>query len=353
MTRHGPPRPPSRSGDPWDTVPGVQVLRMITVLRRTGIDAEPTLAEFGLPADLRSDTPVETRRMVAWMEHLLARHPHRGLGLLYGEMTNPLDLGIVGHTIASATSLGQALDAWTAYIHLVRPLIETRIVHHDDVVEVQFIEREPTPYGRAMRAFWQEGKLAGWALALRRLTGVSNGLVEVHCAFPDPQLPDRYREVFGCPVYHDRPQTLLRFPRAMLDLPLPHSHDEAHRLCEAQCVTLNEEMEAATSTTAAVRRLLLRDPTRLPELGPVAEALGMSARTLRRKLGDEQTRFTDVLHEVRMRAACDYLRTTTEPVGHIATQLGFSDESAFGRAFRRTYAVTPRAYRARPPAIAS
>ena len=54
-----------------------------------------------------------------------------------------------------------------------------------------------------------------------------------------------------------------------------------------------------------------------------------------------------------MRAACDYLRTTSQPVGHIATQLGFSDESAFGRAFRRTYAVTPRAYRARPPAIAS
>ena len=129
---------------------------------------------------------------------------------------------------------------------------------------------------------------------------------------------------------------------------MPHSHDEAHRLCEAQCASLNEEMEAATSTTAAVRRLLLRNPTRLPELGPVAEALGMSPRTLRRKLGDEQTRFTDVLHEVRMRAACDYLRTTTEPVGHIATQLGFSDESAFGRAFRRTYAVTPRAYRARP-----
>ena len=46
------------------------------------------------------------------------------------------------------------------------------------------------------------------------------------------------------------------------------------------------------------------------------------------------------------------MRTTTEPVGQIATQLGFSDESAFGRAFRRTYAVTPRAYRARPQGIA-
>jgi len=324
---------------------------MITAQRRVGIDVTPTLAEFGLPADLRADTPVETRRMVAWMEHLLARHPQRGFGLLYGELTNPLDLGIVGHTIASATSLGQALDTWTAYMHLVRPLIDTRIVHHDDTVEVQFIERQPAPYGQAMRTFWQEGKLAGWGLALRRLTGGASPLLEVHCAYPDPQLPERYREIFGCPVWHDRPRTLLRFPRALLDLPLPHSHDEAHRLCEAQCATLNDEMEAATSTTAAVRRLLQRDPTRLPELGPVAEALGMSARTLRRKLGDEQTRFTDVLHEVRMRAACDYLRTTSEPVGHIATQLGFSDESAFGRAFRRTYAITPRAYRAKPEAI--
>lgn len=351
MSRHGPPRPLALPGDPWETIPGVHVIRLVAACHRVGIDITPTLARFALPVDtLRADTPVDRRTMFAWFEHVLARYPHRGLGLVFGSLVDPLDMGIVGHTVTTAGSFGHALETWLHYSHLVRPVIPTELHRDAHSVEVRFPEPEPAPYGRAFRAFWLEALVSSWASVIRTVTGSQRAITEVHCAYPDPQVPERYRVVFDCPVRFERPVTLLRFPREALDLPLRHSHDQAFRLCEAQCETLNQAMLAATSTAASVRRMLRSHLSQPMELDAAAAEMGLTGRTLRRRLADEGTTYTDVLNEVRMRTAGDYLRTTALPVGRIASLIGFADETAFSRAFKRTHATTPREFRARPQA---
>jgi AraC-like DNA-binding protein len=348
MTRHGPPRPLAPAGDPWDTMPGVYVIRLVSAFQRVGVDITGTLPAFGLaPEGFRPDTPVDRRRFVAWLGHVLDRFPHRGLGLVYGGAIDTFDLGIVGHTLATAGSFGHAIDTWLAYSHLVRPLLGTALHTQGDSVELRVVEPDPAPYDRTLRTFWLESQVAAWAALIRRAAGPGPVITEVHCAYSDPQLPARYRDVFECPVRFERPETLLRFPRVLLALPLRYSHDQAFRLCEAQCESLREEMVAATSTATEVGRVLQRDLSRPLELDAVADALGTSPRTLRRRLGEEGTSFTDVLSDVRMRSACDYLRTTTTPVGRIATLIGFADETAFSRAFKRTQQLTPREVRSR------
>jgi AraC-like DNA-binding protein len=128
---------------------------------------------------------------------------------------------------------------------------------------------------------------------------------------------------------------------------MPHAHTQAHEICQAQCERLLEQMRAGPDTTTALRRLLLRRPRKLPGLNDAAAALDMNPRTLRRRLQDEGSSFTQVLGDVRMLLARDYLRTTSVPVADIASLLGFADESSLSRAFRRAYQTTPRAYRVR------
>lgn len=339
---------PAASDELWQTVPGHQVERFVAAFKRLGVELAPTRDDIGVDfADVRADTPLDARRVAAWVERQLAAHPHRGLGLIYSEALLPLHLGMLGYAIVSSETLGDAARCWVDYSALVRPYMSTGMQKREDgLIEVSFVDRDLPLAGPLMRAFCLERDLAGWAHAMRALVGPGRHIEEVHCAYPDPQLGDAYREVFGCPVRFSKPVSCLLFQPDLLDRPMRFAHGEAHDICRQQCEVLLERMNAASSTTTALRRMMLGRPRRLPDLDEASAALKTSARTLRRRLLEENTSYSQVLHEVRMRLACDFLSGTQLAVGEIAALLGYSDESALGRAFRRSHQQTPRAWRA-------
>lgn len=81
-----------------------------------------------------------------------------------------------------------------------------------------------------------------------------------------------------------------------------------------------------------------------PDLSHIAEVLGMSSRTLRRHLQSEGTSFSSIIQAVLLALAKDKL-AGSDSIQCIAYDLGFSEPSAFSRAFRRWTAVSPNVYR--------
>lgn len=339
--------------EPWETVPGVQVIKVVEAFGRMGVDVTASLSGFGIPNDIALDTPVPFRQAIAWTDHVLTTYPHRGLGLLYADLLTQLDQGIVGYTILSSETIGAALQERIRFAALLRPYFGMALKDvGDGLSEVRVIERDPPLISTRARAFFMERELATWAGAARRLLGPGNHFEVVHCAYPDPQLPERYQEVFGCPIRYDQPQSLVRFKTTVLETPMRHAHSEAHALCEAQCSDLLARMRDSAATATALRRLMLRRPKTLPSLEESAVLLGRSSRTLRRQLMAEGTSYTDVLADVRMLLACDYMKATTLGIREVALLLGYADESAFSRAFKRTMGQTPRAWRSAQPVVA-
>ena len=346
--------PEIAGAEPWETVPGVQVTKVIEAFGRMGVDVTPTLSGFGIPPDLTLDTPIPFRQAASWMDHVLTTFPHRGLGLLYVDLLTQLDLGIVGYTILSSETIGAAINERIRFSALLRPYFGMALRDAGDGMhELVVIERDPPLVSARARAFCIERDLATWAGTARRLLGPGAHFEVVHCAYPDPQLRDRYFEVFGCPTRFDQPTSMVRFRSSLLDTPMRHAHTEAHGLCEAQCDELLSRMRDSAATATALRRLMLRRPKNLPTLEESAESLGRSSRTLRRQLLAEGTSFTDVLADVRMLLACDYMRATSLGIREVALLLGYADESAFSRAFKRSMGLTPRAWRIAQPALAT
>jgi len=329
----------------WETIPGAQILNLIEAFTLCRVDVTPTLARFDIRTPLKNDTPVDTHQAALWLEHVLEAYPQPGLGLLFSKLPTLLDSGMVGYTILSSETLGEALIQRIRFSALLRPYFGMQLQVLDDGVELVLLERDPPGIGPRARAFGIEHDLATWAGTARRMLGPGRHFELVQCAYPDPQLPERYHEVFACPVRFDQPRSLVRFRREILERPMPHAHEEAHEICEAQCEQLLAQLRAGPDTTTALRRLMLRRPRKLPDLPSAATSLQTSARTLRRRLQAEGSSFTQVLNEVRMLLARDYLRTTTVAVADIASLLGFADESSLARAFRRVYQTTPRAFR--------
>ena len=332
----------------WDTVPGMQVLKVIEAYGARGIDVGPTLAAFDLPSTIDLDTPIDLRRAAAWTEHVLQRHPQRGLGLTMAALSNVLDSGIVGYVVLSSKTFGEAIAERIRFGALLRPYfgLSYQAIGDGSIVELTMLEHEPPLLGPLSRELWMERDLASMAGAWRTLVGHAPHFEVVHCAYPDPQLPDRYREIFNCTTRFEQPCSLVRMRREQLDVPMRHKHSEAHRLCEEQCQHLLARMRAGSSIAANVRRLLLKRPRELLNLTDAARALELSERTLARRLAGEGTSFLQVLTEVRMTLASDYVRATPLAIGDIARLVGYGDESSFTRAFRRSFGMTPRAYRA-------
>ena len=138
------------------------------------------------------------------------------------------------------------------------------------------------------------------------------------------------RRVFDVPLSKADPALLAYFERQADALAAAHAADEQQEL------------------SARVRRLLVDAlPAGPPSAENVARRLGVSARSLRRRLGDEGTSFQALLESTRSELAQRHLRDPQLTVSEIAFLVGFSELSPFQRAFRRWTGMSPRDFRTR------
>jgi AraC-like DNA-binding protein len=123
----------------------------------------------------------------------------------------------------------------------------------------------------------------------------------------------------------------------------------AHPVSEVDAVRRRWRAEASQVDAALIdrlRALLLPRADSPPSLAEVADALLLSPRTLRRRLHGLNTRFSEVLAEVRGEVARRYLVTTSWSVERIAEEVGYSDAANFRQAVKRWTGQSPRCYRA-------
>lgn len=136
----------------------------------------------------------------------------------------------------------------------------------------------------------------------------------------------------------------LVFYRKVLDLPLVKADPVLQGIVEAQVMALLAKLPKAEATSDAVRRFLAEElSTGQPRLEQLAPRLHMSARTVHRRLEQEGTNFRRILIEVRHELAVRHLVERQLAIGEIAFLLGFSEVSAFHRAFKHWTSHAPHA----------
>jgi AraC-like DNA-binding protein len=167
----------------------------------------------------------------------------------------------------------------------------------------------------------------------------------VAIAYPRPGDPKPYAEAFACPVCFDADASRIVFSLDDLSLPLPTSNPTLDALHERFVGEYLEHFEQ-DRTSYRVREVIIR---RLPDGEPlrdaVARELGMSERTLQRRLDEEATSFGELLDETRRELAEQYLHKLNLTLAQAGYLLGFSDQSSFFRACKRWFGVPPGQYR--------
>lgn len=184
--------------------------------------------------------------------------------------------------------------------------------------------------------------------------GYASGERPVRVELSGPALASaaEYARQFGVPVVLHAARNALVFASTAWRKPLPRHDAALNRTLRRHAHLLLQRHPVARESSVAdqVRAELLDlSAVGLPSVEVVGKRLGMSGRTLQRKLRDEGASFDAVSQQVRTTLAEAYLQDARVTVTEVAYLLGFSESSAFSRAFKRWTGRSPREYRAARP----
>lgn len=166
----------------------------------------------------------------------------------------------------------------------------------------------------------------------------------VHFEHPAPQ-PTSERELrrfFGCPVHFSEPFNGMRFPSAFLDAPVHTADAGLFRILTRYAEENLSRHTDTTTLTGRARRLITAGLSNgTAGIDDVSSRMAMTPRTLQRRLADEGYQFSDLVDATRRELAAQYLRAPHVSLTDAAFLLGYSDLTAFHRAFRRWFNQTP------------
>ena len=154
------------------------------------------------------------------------------------------------------------------------------------------------------------------------------------------------REHFGCEVRFDAPSDMLVFDASALALPMVHRNAQLHALVvpglELAIAKDEREHTLVDDVRVAISETLVADR---PAIGKIAKSLGMSPRTMQRRLGALGTTYQEVLDDVRRASARRLLADSDLGIGEVAFLLGFEEVNSFTRAFQSWEGTTPARWR--------
>jgi AraC-like DNA-binding protein len=315
--------------------------------RRRGVDTAPLLAAAGIPAEVLADphARVPADRFGQLVRLLWGALDDETIG--FGRVpTKPGTFAWMSMALVHARDLRSALQRAGSFYELfpAGPRIRLDERADDDLAVVEF---DLADFDDPTR-FATESLLVTWHRFASWLSGRRIELRAAELAYPPPPHALEYELVFGCACRFDAGRTALVVDRKILALPVLQDENSLRDFLRVAPEELMARRDYAGGTAAQVRRIVGQAlPYEMPDLDAVAGRLSMSGSSLRRQLRTEGTSFQRIRDQLRRDVAVASLARGDLSIEALAAQLGFSEPSAFHRAFKRWTGATPRSYQAR------
>ena len=301
-----------------------------------GLGIDPEAALRGTDVDIlsighpRATIASSSLRML--IRNMLELSGRPDLGLVLGLRARISDFGPFGYAMMSCPTLGDAarlgMRFWgTTGAEITFEEIETE-------TKLYWRPREAFPLGDLWQFACERWVAAVMGFSLYN-TGASVLPYDIELDYAPPEHADRYSQLLRRPVRFGCEVTQLAFPKSALSIPSRFSSRESSELFARQCEALARSRGAEDAIVTRLREVVIRSAGRYPSLEEAAAELGLSGRTLRRRLSEQGQTFQSVLDSTRADIALQYLTTTDLTVQEVAALVGFSEANNFARAFRK------------------
>ncbi|MEX2476290.1 helix-turn-helix domain-containing protein [Marinobacter sp.] len=258
--------------------------------------------------------------------------------LAVGSCVRPGHVGVLGYLVLASDTLGEAMLAYQRYETLFYGATLAEIVIEGDQAEMRWPPSEDELGQQADGA-----AIAALVTFLRRQ--IDDPPPPSWVSFlgaVDAESAQAYERFFGCPVGWRDSHVRVRFPLAYMGIPMPRRDPTLRALLDRQAQALLRALPGGSETERQLQHVLLRlladgEPT----LARAARAMHMSPRTLQRRLASHHLSWQQWLDRSREQLARNYLGDGSLTLTDIALLLGFSEQSAFTRAYQRWTGTSP------------
>lgn len=314
------------------------------MLQTRGVDPALVFEAAGL--DLALTFEPEARLPITGMTRLWREACRltgdEAVGLEVAAHVTPSALYRLGDALVVSDNLLDAAYRIERLGRLVSDAGSTRVMEHPEWVDL--VTEEADGVELAHEAL---DATAGTLVQFSRMLAGSpdSAPVFVHLPRPAPRRPERFSRFFRCPVAFGQQRLCIRMSRTLAERPLPAANRDRALAYEAvieQVLARMAEGDLLHQVRCEmIRRLALGEPL----VEDVARGLGLSVRTLQRRLASRNSGFELLLDDTRHQLARAYLSHWPGALAEISERLGFSDPANFNRAFRRWQGMTPGQWR--------
>lgn len=262
-------------------------------------------------------------------------------GLQAGHLWHPAYMHALGYAWMSSSTLRTALQRMVRFIHIVNQGASIQLTETEDSLSVQWVVEndEDTP------AWASEIRLSVLLAMCRANYGQKLNPTSVNFMHTRPDCAGKYYEYFRAPVHFSTAENSLTLALKDVEKELSSSNPLMSQVHDQIMVNYL----AGINDDDIIERVKSEIIDQLPDGRvsdiKIAESLFMSSRTLQRRLQNADTSFKTVLTEVRQDLAMKYIRDSRLTLTELSFQLGFSEMSAFSRAFKQWTGESPKGYR--------
>jgi AraC-like DNA-binding protein len=338
-------QPAERMPTEHDSTVSIHVVQgLVDAVVSTGVERNAFLAAAGFNCALlcNDEARIGRLQMFRLCELALDLTGDAALGLHWGESSSESTFTPLSHLIAHSANLGTGFQTLFEYQRLMSDETTYELLEEGEQVTLRL--SSPVEASVRLRTFVVEMEAVG-IYRLMRMFGPEVRPQRISFAYAAPVYRGEYARIFQGIERFEQPYSCITFSRTLLGSVPPHKDDDVRSALQAiasrRVLRLTKRMPYALR----VREQLVKLGRGVRwDMSEVAHALGLSVRSLRRRLEAEAVTFNAIANEAAAIIAKHLLEGRNRSIQEVAFDMGFADASGFHRAFKRWTGVTPRAY---------
>ena len=336
------------SGDP--DLPNQNLLglgALAAELAAQGVSVRDLFARTGVDAAQLEDAQarISHRQRIAIYRNAKTLAKRSDIGLLAGARQRISDYGIYGYAMVSSPTFGDALLFSLNHVTMAGPAVRQisfRIDGDTAVLRSHGLDTlgDLLPFAAE---FWRSSMTSLFSRVLEMPFPATRMIFP----FAPPPHWRNYERLFNCPIEFDADSMEWHFSADVLDRPCPNANPITAKICQQVCDVVMAEGHDESELVRKIRVACFNSPERFPSAGVIASELGLSLRTLHRRLAEDGLAYQTIVDGMRRSVATELLENTHLAMDQIAERVGFADAVSFRKAFKKWTGCSPTDFRSR------
>ena len=318
---------------------------LIEAIEAAGADPQDVLGTLGVDRAIFSkpDSFIRVSTFARILEEAARLSSDACFGLHFGERYNPKNIGPLIYVVLNSPTIAAGIENAARYITIHNEAASASLLIEKHRAYLRYSANELLNHTSRQHS---EYAMTVTVNTLRLMVGSQWAPQEVHFTHQlQAATPEHFR-VFCAPIVFGCPTNALVMESDFLKREVPAADPRLYSILKLYLGRVLNEMPREDDLISAVRRTIgeaIRDAE--PKLLRTAKKIGMSPRGLQRRLQEYGLDFKKLVDDTRRRLALQHIKEEKDTLTQIAFMLGYSDVSAFNRAFKRWTGTAPLKYR--------